>query len=83
MTNLIGVNTTLSEQVDDYSNQLSSKDTNIAALTKTTEKLQGKASNLKLNNQAPSKKNPYHTTGKKVYNHPNWWSASYCWTHGV
>ena len=68
--------------MDEYSNHMAAKDSDIASLTKTKANLQGDLRNLRGNNESPLKKSTYHPSIKKAYTHTNRWSASYCWTHG-
>ena len=82
MTNLVDVNATLLEQVAEYANHLAARDSDIAILTKTIVNLQVEVNNPKVKYQATPKKTPQHPTVKKEWTHTNWWSASYCYTHG-
>ena len=81
VTNLMYVNATLSAQVNEGTNHLSSQESKIAVLKKTTTNLQGKMRNLKRKTQSPLKKNQSQPSDKKAYAHPKWWRSLYCWIH--
>ena len=98
LTNLTTVNSTLMEQVAMYTNNLSTKEADNMALQTTIRNLQGELKNLKAKMYSPKKSGQFSSNGaankdngrvvpqwkREVhFHHPNWWSTTYCWSHGA
>ena len=79
--NLTNTNVTLTEKVVEYENHLSTKESNIAALTNTISSLQGDVKNLKAKIQSITTNTVStagnHTANMEYKTHPTWWSAPY------
>ena len=77
--NLTNTNVTLTEKVVEYANHLSTKESNIAALTNTIPKLQSEVKNLKAKIQSITTNTVSaagnHTANMEYKTHPTWWSA--------
>ena len=80
--NLTNTNVNLTKKVVEYANHLSTKESNIAALTNTISKLQSDVKNLKAKIQSITTNTVSaagnHTAKMEYKTHPTWWSAPYC-----